>query len=198
MLIKPNRTLSALILASLVGLGAAVTLSVLPAAAVPAGMEPKEGAAAEVDPNSALARGGDPERGKTVFQNVGHCVECHGWGGDGTGSNPRSPGAAANLRETQLDTDALLEVIACGIPGTPMPYHLSSAYKSYECYGGMKLEDFGEGEGPHKGKTFREKDVLNVVAFIQQHFQPLAGTKPDLAECEAFFKPGSRNCAGLK
>lgn len=191
---KLTRIFNGLMLAGLIGLGGTTALVTVPANAVPAGTP----VAGDVDPDSAVAQGGDPVRGKTVYQNVGRCVQCHGWGGDGTGSDPRSPGSAANLRETQLDTTTLAEIISCGIPGTAMPYHLSAAYKSHECYGGMTLEDFGEGEAPPKGKTFREKDVMNIIAFIQTHFQPLAGTKPDLAECEAFFKPGSRNCAGLK
>src|SRR5690606_24133385 len=106
---KLTRTLNGLMLAGLIGLGATTALSILPAGAVPAGTPVPNG---EIDPDSAIAQGGDPVRGKTVYQNVGRCVQCHGWGGDGTGSDPRSPGAAANLRETQLDTATLAEIIS--------------------------------------------------------------------------------------
>jgi mono/diheme cytochrome c family protein len=162
--------------------------------AVPAGTPTNQPAATA----EGAAPEGDPVRGKTVYTNVGRCTECHGWGGDGTGSNPRSPGKAANLRETQLDAQGLYDIIACGIPGTPMPYHLSSAYRNADVCYGMTAADFGEGEMPPKGKTFREKDVWNLVAFIEEWFKPKAGTKADLAECEEFFGGTSRNCAGLK
>lgn len=180
--------INGLMLAAVLALGISTV-----AVAVPAGT-PTDTAAATTDGATA----GDPERGKAVFTRVGRCVECHGWGGDGTGSNPRSPGKAANLRETQLDAQTLHDIIACGVPGTPMPYHVSTAYTDPEVCYGMTKADFAEGEQPAKGKTFRDNDVWNVVAYIEQHFKPLAGTKPGLAECEAFFEPGSRNCAGLK
>src|SRR5262245_29626750 len=83
-------------------------------------------AAAATDP---LLAGADPVRGKEVFAKVGVCVSCHGWDGDGKGKNPRSEGAAALLRESALDTKGFIEIISCGIPGTPMPYHDNQAYK---------------------------------------------------------------------
>ena len=49
------------------------------------------------------------------------CQFCHGINGDGRG-DPRSPGRAANLRETRLNREQLIEVIACGRPGTEMPH----------------------------------------------------------------------------
>ena len=59
---------------------------------------------------------GDVGLGKRLYQDKATCGFCHGWSGDGAG-DPQSPGKAANLRESKLDHDQLVEVIRCGVPG---------------------------------------------------------------------------------
>lgn len=175
-------------------------LVAVPAAALafqPAAKPAATAAAPAAEGEAGALPAGDPVRGKTVFMRVGVCSECHGWAGDGEhGKHPRSPGIAANLRETQLTPEDMAQVIRCGIPGTAMPYHLSTAYKDPEVCYGMVMDDFG-GEGvPVKGKTFREKDVENVVAYIVQQFQ---GRGPiTLADCEEILKPGDKQCDFLR
>lgn len=139
---------------------------------------------------------GDPIRGKTVFRSVGSCMNCHGWAADGkTGIGWRAP-AGANLRETRLDTAALIETIKCGRPGTPMPYHDRAAYRDDRCYG-MVMSDFAPGREPIRGKTFGEKDVANVVAYLQTHVIGLG--KPTFQECADFFdNPAAKACENLK
>ena len=139
---------------------------------------------------------GDPERGKIVFRSIGYCVNCHGWPGDGkTGVLLQAP-AAPNLRETGLDTAALIEVIGCGIPGTPMPYHDRAAYREGRCYG-MDLSDFAPDSEPVRGKTFSDRDVANVVAYLQTDV--IGRGEPTFAECADFFEnPDARACNSLK
>jgi Cytochrome C oxidase, cbb3-type, subunit III len=141
--------------------------------------------------------GGDPERGRIVFQKVGYCVNCHGWAGDGqSGRNPLSHTAAANLRETELDTELLTEVIKCGLPGTKMPYHDSAAYRDDRCYG-MVISDFDPGSEPIRGKTFRDKDVANLVAYLQAHV--IGRGKPTFEECADYYGASTdKACAYLK
>jgi len=140
---------------------------------------------------------GDPVRGKIVFQRVGYCVNCHGWAGDGqSGRNPLSHAAAANLRETQLDTEGLTEVIKCGLPGTPMPYHDSAAYRDDRCYG-MVMTDFDPGNAPTKGKTFRGKQLADLIAYLQTHM--IGKGKPTYDECADYFGGSADTaCAYLK
>jgi len=131
-----------------------------------------------------LLAGADLDRGKEVFAKVGVCVSCHGWDGDGKGKNPRSEGAAALLRESQLDAAGFIEIIACGIPGTPMPYHDNQAYKDDRCYG-MTADMFEPGQEPHKGKAIRQEDIVSLVAYIQTTIQ---GKPPATYEdCAAYF-----------
>ena len=173
-------------------------LIMLALAAVPAGalafQPPKTAATSETatEATTAEAPAGDIERGKTVFQRVGNCTYCHGWAGDGQhGKHPRSPGVAADLRESTLDTETMQHIVRCGIPGTAMPYHVSAAYRDPEICLGMVLEDFGdEGGAPVRGKTFRE-----TVAYIQAKMQ---GQPLDLAWCEDALKPGDSSCSFLK
>lgn len=139
---------------------------------------------------------GDPERGKTVYRSVGSCVNCHGWPGDGqTGLLLQAP-PGPSLRESELDTEALTEVIACGIPGTAMPFHDRAAYRDGRCFG-MELEDFEPGTAPVRGKTFSDTDVANVVAYLQERVIGLG--EPTFEECGEFFENASAAaCRGLQ
>lgn len=61
------------------------------------------------------------------------CADCHGnlAAGDGDPAYPQGP----SMRRTALARDDLREVIACGRPGTDMPYHLATAYTQSACFG---------------------------------------------------------------
>jgi mono/diheme cytochrome c family protein len=147
------------------------------------------------DPNGLLANA-DVERGKRVFQKIGLCISCHGWDGDGSGKNSRSEGAAAMLRETGLDAETLISVVRCGLPGTPMPYHDAQAYKKPELCNDQVMADFDEASAPRKGHTFKEADIINVVAYIETKLKGYG--KATLADCEEAFQPGAGFCVGLK
>jgi mono/diheme cytochrome c family protein len=139
---------------------------------------------------------GDPERGRVVYRSVGYCVNCHGWAGDGkSGTNLQAP-VGPSLRETALDRAALIETIACGRPGTPMPYHDRAAYRDGRCFG-MELADFSPGAAPVRGKTFTDRDVVNVVAFLETHV--IGRGEPTLEECTTFYdNPSAAACGGLR
>lgn len=138
----------------------------------------------------------DPERGKIVYRSVGSCVNCHGWPGDGKSGLLLQAPPGPSLRASTLDTEALTEIIACGIPGTAMPFHDRSAYRDDRCFG-MALEDFAPGTAPVRGKTFSEADVANVVAYLEERVIGLG--EPTLEECAAFFdNPSAAACRGLE
>lgn len=139
---------------------------------------------------------GDPERGKVVYRSVGYCGNCHGWPGDGlTGTMLQAP-AAPSLRETDLDTETLYQVIKCGLPGTAMPYHGRTAYRDGSCYG-MSLSDFAPENKPTRGKTFGEKDIANVVAYLETSV--IGRGDPTFEECADFFDdPDASACRRLK
>ena len=166
----------------------------LPAAAI--AFQPAKSTAPTTAAGATAEKAGDPVRGKAVFMKLGVCSECHGWAGDGEhGKHPRSPGIAANLRESQLTPEDMAQVVRCGIPGTAMPYHLSQAYKDPDICYGMTMADFADGEAPSKGKTFREKDILNVVAYVQSQF---VGRGPiTLAECEEIRSPATSSATSF-
>lgn len=138
---------------------------------------------------------GDPERGRIVYRQVGYCVDCHGWAGDGlTGTKLQAP-IGPNLRLTGLNTAELIEVIGCGRPGTPMPYHDRAAYRDGRCFG-MDLEDFEEGMAPFRGKTFSDRDVVNLVAYLQSNV--IGGGEPTFEDCAEFYdNPAAVACANL-
>lgn len=139
---------------------------------------------------------GDPERGRVVYRSVGYCGNCHGWAGDGkSGTNLQAP-VGPNLRETPLDTAALIEVIGCGRPGSAMPYHDRAAYRDGRCFG-MGLDDFAPGNAPPRGKTFSDRDVANIVAYLESYV--IGRGEPTYEECAEFYdNPSARACAGLR
>jgi mono/diheme cytochrome c family protein len=145
---------------------------------------------------SRAQEAGDPDRGRVVYRSVGFCGNCHGWAGDGKAGTALQAPVGADLRTTELDTAALTEVIGCGIPGTPMPYHDRAAYRDGRCFG-MSLDEFEPGAAPRKGKTFSDADVANVVAYLQAHV--IGQGEPTHAECAEFYgDPSAAACAGLE
>jgi hypothetical protein len=88
----------------------------------------------------------DVSFGGRLFRDKADCQFCHGINGDGRG-DPRSPGKAANLHETRLNREQLIEVIACGRPGTEMPHFDKYAYEDTDCYG-LKGKNLGA-DAPH-------------------------------------------------
>jgi Cytochrome c len=149
------------------------------------------------DVTDATGLEGDADRGRIVFQRVGYCVNCHGWAGDGqSGRSPFSHAAGGNLRETQLDIEGLTSVIKCGIPGTPMPYHDSMSYRDDRCFG-MTMADFDPGTAPIRGKTFRDKQLTDLIAYLESHVIGLG--KPTYEECADYFGTSAgKSCAYLK
>lgn len=151
---------------------------------------------AEFIPNPDFSQG-DADKGKMVYQRVGVCVNCHGWAGDGqSGRNPLSHAAAANLRDTGLSAQGLYDVIRCGIPGTAMPYHDNQSYKDDRCHG-QTMADFAPGQAPNMGKTFREKQMVDLVAYLEKYM--VGHGKPTLEECALYFGASAeKSCAYLK
>lgn len=160
------------------------------AAILTLGITSEHSGAAEFDTSAH-----DLERGRKVYERVGNCLQCHGWDGAGMGRNPRSVGTAPNLRKFMPEPDLLRELIACGRPYSEMPFHDRLAYKDDRCYE-MTMDDFEDGEKPRRGKSIRPKDIENLIAYLLVHV--IGKGKTTLAECEAFFKPGHRNCAFLR
>ncbi len=134
----------------------------------------------------------DLNSGKSLYQVKANCLTCHGWDGNGTGMHPRSVGKAPNLREFIKDAEILREIVACGRPGSMMPYHDRMAYRDDRCYG-LVLADFTDDEvKPKRGKTIRPTEIDNLVAYVMEFIIGRGDTT--LAECEIFFKPGHPNC----
>ena len=74
---------------------------------------------------STQAPASDPTNaGKAVFSKA-NCVGCHKWHGNGGGGYG---GDALSLRRTELTRDQIIETVACGRPGTGMPFFSRGAY----------------------------------------------------------------------
>ena len=120
-----------------------------------------------LSPDSAFAQ--DTSFGQRLFQDKADCQFCHGINGDGRG-DPRSPGRAANLHETNLNRDQLIEVIACGRPGTEMPHFDKYAYEDTDCYG-LKGKNLGNdaARDPHS-TSLTKREIEAVTDYILAKF----------------------------
>jgi cytochrome c553 len=111
------------------------------------------------------ARAQDVSFGQRLFRDKADCQFCHGINGDGRG-DPRSPGRAANLQETRLNREQLIEVIACGRPGTEMPHFDKYAYEDTNCYG-LRGKDLGI-DAPHypHSTPLTRREIEAVADYI--------------------------------
>lgn len=116
-----------------------------------------------------LAHAQDVSFGQRLFQEKADCQFCHGPEGDGRG-DPRSPGKAANLHETKLDRAQLIEVIACGRPGSEMPHFDKYAYEDTKCYG-LNVEQVGQNMPPFPHSTsLTQREIAAVADYILATF----------------------------
>jgi mono/diheme cytochrome c family protein len=110
-------------------------------------------------------RAQDVSFGRRLVRDKADCQSCHGINGDGRG-DPRSPGKAANLHETHLDREQLIEVIACGRPGTEMPHFDKYAYEDTDSDGlGGKHLGTNTPHYPHSVPLTR-RDIEAVADYI--------------------------------
>ena len=132
---------------------------------------------------------GDIGLGKRLYQDKATCGFCHGWSGDGAG-DPQSPGKAANLRETKLDHDQLVEIIRCGVPGgTAMPHF--DWTKGEECFG-MTEAEVGDKKPPNPTAGLQKREIEAIVAYLEAKI--VGKGPPTVADCEEYFGAGSARC----
>jgi len=131
--------------------------------------------------------------GRRIFQDKAQCVFCHGWAGDGAGA-PQSSGGAANLRETKLTREQLIEVIGCGRPGQAMPRFDDQAYAEKRCYGGITEAALGQDLPPlPPGSLLQGREIEALVDFLQAKIISRGPITRD--EClEAFGERAAHSC----
>jgi len=135
---------------------------------------------------------GDIGLGKRLYQDKATCGFCHGWSGDGAG-DPQSPGKAANLRETKLDHDQMVEIIRCGMPGgTAMPHFDKFAWTTGEECFGMTEAEVGDKKPPNPTAGLQKREIEAIVAYLEA--KVVGKGPPTVADCEEYFGPGSQRC----
>jgi mono/diheme cytochrome c family protein len=150
------------------------------------------GAAMAIALPVASQTSGDIGLGKRLYQEKATCGFCHGWSGNGAG-DPQSPGKAANLRETKLDHDQLVETIRCGVPGgMAMPHFDKFAWtKGEECFG-MTEDDVGDKKPPAPTAQLQKREIEAIVAYLEA--KVIDKGPPTVADCEDYFGQGSLRC----
>jgi hypothetical protein len=135
---------------------------------------------------------GDIGLGKRLYQEKATCGFCHGWAGDGAG-DPLSEGKAANLRETKLDHDQLVETIRCGVPGgTAMPHFDKFAWTEGENCFGMTGAEVGDKKPRAPTADLSKREIAAIVAYLEA--KVVGKGPPTVAECEEFFGAGAPLC----
>jgi hypothetical protein len=143
---------------------------------------------------SCPATADDFSFGRRIFQDKAQCVFCHGWAGDGAGA-PQSSGSAANLRETKLTREQLIEVISCGRPATAMPRFDDQAYAEKRCYGGVTETTLGQDlPSLPPGSLLQQREIEALVDFLETKIINRGPVTRD--EClEAFGERAANTCA---
>jgi len=121
--------------------------------------------------------------GKELFSSKAACRFCHGWAGDGRGE-AHSPGGAADLRRSRLTREGLLNVIACGRPGTSMPHFDAYAYDDGHCYGLRSNRDSSV-IPPNPPHPLQPGEISAIVDYLLQDV--LGKGSPTRAQCVEFF-----------
>src|SRR5215475_13883767 len=141
---------------------------------------------------SAAQTSGDISLGKRLYQAKAECGHCHGWSGNGAG-DPLSPGKAANLRETKLDHDQLVEIIRCGVVGgTAMPHFDKFAWTEGEACFGMTGAEVGDKKPPAPTAELSKREIAAIVTYIEA--KVIGRGPPTVADCEEFFGAGAPLC----
>src|SRR5215469_9821234 len=141
---------------------------------------------------AAAQTSSDITLGKRLYQAKATCGFCHGWAGDGAG-DPLSDGKAANLRETKLDHDQLVETIRCGVPGgTAMPHFDEFAWTEGENCFGMTAADVGDKKPTGPTAYLSKREIEAIVAYLEA--KVIGKGPPTVADCEEFFGAGSPLC----
>ena len=136
--------------------------------------------------------GADVGLGKRLYQEKASCGHCHGWAGNGAG-DPLSPGKAANLRETKLDHDQLVEIIRCGVVGgTAMPHFDKFAWTEGEACFGMTAIEVGDKKPPAPTVELSKREIEAIVAYLEA--KVVGRGPPTVTDCEEFFGASAPLC----
>jgi hypothetical protein len=141
------------------GSAAVVAQDTSSSAAVSSEVPPPDDAAADTPPT--------PEEilaGKRIWVDAA-CFNCHGTNGQGGSSKdfPHGP----SLRTSQLDRATMLEVTACGLPGTLMPAWAKGAYTERACFG----ETGPVPEGTRVIGAYDEAQLESLMDYIEGTFR---------------------------
>ena len=138
---------------------------------------------------------GDISMGKRLYQQKATCGECHGWAGNGAG-DPFSPGKAANLRQSQLNHEQLVEIIRCGVPGgTGMPHFERFAWTEGEDCFGMSGAEVGDKMPPAPTVWLQKREIEAIVAYLEA--KVVGKGPPTVADCEDYFGSGAQRCKDM-
>lgn len=129
--------------------------------------------------------------GRRLYHDKAQCSYCHGWAADGAGE-PQSNGGAANLRQSHLNREQLVEVIMCGRPGTPMPFFDEDAYTDKRCYGVTQAELGPQVPAMPMSTTLQKREAEAIADYLLA--KVIGRGAVTRAECEEMFGNGARTC----
>src|SRR6266700_3630093 len=137
----------------------------------------------------------DIAAGMRLFTQKGNCQACHGWAGDGRKMDSQMPDGA-NLREKQIDREALIMTIKCGRPGTGMTAFDRLAYSDGRCFG-LKQADLRARNltMPDPPATLAPNEVALVADFLIA--KVIGKGAMDRAKCIEFWGSDVEACREL-
>ena len=150
-------------------------------------------AALQIAPPARAQNPDDITAGFRLFRQKGNCQACHGWAGDGRKMDSQMPDGA-NLRQSALDREALIQLIKCGRPGSAMPAFDKFAYSDGRCYG-LKQADLRAKnlQMPDPPATLQPREIEAIADFM---FAKVVGKGPmDRAKCIDYWGSDVEACS---
>ncbi len=129
--------------------------------------------------------------GYKVYKTKIDCGLCHGWAGNGVPDDPRQP-KGANLRETTLNREQLIEVIKCGRPGTGMPHFDARAYEDKRCYDSTRA-DLGDQTPPGWGTSLIGREMEALGDYLMA--KVVGQGEITKEQCFEYYGEGAAACA---
>lgn len=157
------------------------------------GGEPPAAAAEVTEPTDGTVDQARLVAGLAAFKAAG-CRGCHGWAADGHKEGPNADGPS--LRATTLDYTAIRETIACGRPGSAMPYFWRDAYKlaSTDCFG-VSAADLGDQVPPKANTRLTTQKVDDLAYYIAYYVKGQGEITRE--QCTFFYGEGDKHCVDL-
>ncbi len=133
------------------------------------------------------------DEGMRIYKTRAACQDCHSWTGMGGPANDEPANEAGpSLVRSELDREAMIEIISCGSWAREKPQYLAVAWtEEFPCYGKTVADAAPDRRPPRASPQLLPSEIEAVVTYVRQVYQ---GKEMTLDLCIKYNGPRSRAC----